>query len=396
MAVADVAPDHGAEGPSLGASGTRPCASEPRRRKRPSTAQHLVFVSAAGPCGAWLSRSRTKKGDAGWVVAPALRPTKAGDRVHTNRRDARPLARLMRSGALTPVAGPTVAAAASRDLRRARAEPLRALQAATCRRTAFLRWHASRATGRATWGAAPLRWRSEGVWPTPAPPIVLPADGRAVNKPTARLQRLAHARHEQGQAWRLPSGVEALQALRGVPCPVAVPTVAKRGALPRCETPSALRQCVGLLPAAYATGARRRQGARTKAGPPPCPSCSRGRRLGVPLPSQGAAAAPPATGKAPHGQPGPPLAGPRPAVPTLSTPDRPGATGQPGGHGHCAGAGGGQVGHGQPEPGDTLRPKTDRDGTHHAKGCQGALAEPPPRCWCHPRRREEPSGHARP
>jgi transposase len=43
------------------------------------------------------------KGSVGWGVAPSLMPQKAGDRVTTDRRDAMQLARLMRSGDLTPV-----------------------------------------------------------------------------------------------------------------------------------------------------------------------------------------------------------------------------------------------------------------------------------------------------
>jgi hypothetical protein len=39
-----------------------------------------------------------------WVVAPSLLPKQAGDRRNTDRRDAVPLARLMRSGDRTPVA----------------------------------------------------------------------------------------------------------------------------------------------------------------------------------------------------------------------------------------------------------------------------------------------------
>src|SRR5206468_8167251 len=103
------------------------------------------------------------------VVAPSLLPKKPGDRAHTDRRDARPLARLRRAGALPPVSVPAVDDEAIRDLRRAREEPLRALQAAKRRRQAFLLRHDSRSTGRAHWSPAPRRWRREGVCPTPAP-----------------------------------------------------------------------------------------------------------------------------------------------------------------------------------------------------------------------------------
>jgi transposase len=50
---------------------------------------------------------------------PFLIPKKPGDRVKTDRRDAMQLARLMRSGDLTPVYVPKGEDEAIRDLRRA-------------------------------------------------------------------------------------------------------------------------------------------------------------------------------------------------------------------------------------------------------------------------------------
>jgi transposase len=103
MAVASVAPAHGAEVISLGTIGTRQCDIDKRLRHLQSKRQQLGCVYAAGPCGDWLSRSLRHTGSVCWGVAPALMPTKAGDRVTTDRRDARHLARRMRSGDLTPV-----------------------------------------------------------------------------------------------------------------------------------------------------------------------------------------------------------------------------------------------------------------------------------------------------
>jgi hypothetical protein len=103
LAVASVAQAHGAEVVSLGTSGTRQCAIEKLLRQLQSKGPQLVCVSEAGPCGSWLSRSLMNKGDVCWVVAPSLMPTKPGDRVTTDRRDARPWARRMRAGDRTPV-----------------------------------------------------------------------------------------------------------------------------------------------------------------------------------------------------------------------------------------------------------------------------------------------------
>jgi transposase len=269
IAVASVAQEHGAEVSDLGPLGTRQGAIDPLVRQRPSKAHHLLFVYAAGPCGDWLSRSRTKTGYDCWVVAPSLIPHKPGDRVKTDRRDAVPLARLARSGDRTAVYGPKVADDALRALTRARAEAISDRPDAPFRLQAFWLRHALRSPGRAHGGPAPLRWRSDVVCPTPTPPSVFQEDVRAVHAHTDRLQRLEPARHEPVQAWRLSPVVEALQAWRGVPCTVAVTLVAAMGDLPRFDPPRALRNCLGLLPSASSSGEQRRQGALTQAGNTP-------------------------------------------------------------------------------------------------------------------------------
>jgi transposase len=266
IAVAYVAQDHGAEVTYLGTIGTRQADIDHLVRKLQSKAQHLVFVYEAGPCGYWLYRYLRKRGYNCWVVAPSLIPKKAGDRVKTDRRDAVQLARLMRSGDLTPVYVPTVDDEAIRDLTRAREDAINDLKAAKFRLKAFLLRHDIRSTGRATWSPAHLRWLSEVVCPTPAQQIVFQEYVRAVTEHTERLQRLAQELHEQVKTWHLNPVVEALQALRGVQFTVAVTMVAELGDLTRFDHPRQLLKCLGLIPSEYSTGERRRQGSITKAG----------------------------------------------------------------------------------------------------------------------------------
>ena len=57
-----------------------------------------------------------------------------------------------------------------------------------------------------------------------------------------------------------------MHALRGVPCPVAVTTVAALGDLTRVDTPRQRMHDLGLTPSEYARGERRRQGGITKTG----------------------------------------------------------------------------------------------------------------------------------
>src|SRR5215510_8448946 len=266
IAVAYVAQDHGAAVISLGTIGTRQCDIDKLIRRRQSKSTQLVFVYEAGPCGYWLYRYLLKKGYVCWGVAPSLIPNKAGNRVQTDRRDARQLARLMRSGDLTPVYVPAIDDDAIRDLSRAREETLRDLKEAKLRFKAFLLRHDSRYTGRANWSPAHLRWLSEVVCPTPAQQIVFQEYVQTVTEQTARLGRLELELHEQVKPWRLAPVVEALQALRGVQFTVAVTTVAELGDLTRFENPRQLMNYLGLTPSEYSSGARRQQGSITKTG----------------------------------------------------------------------------------------------------------------------------------
>ena len=97
--------------------------------------RQLSFCYEAGPCGYGVHRLLSGLGQDCSVVAPSLIPSRPGDRVKTNRRDATTLAKLHRAGELTPVWVPDAAHEAMRDLVRARATARRVLarHASTCR-----------------------------------------------------------------------------------------------------------------------------------------------------------------------------------------------------------------------------------------------------------------------
>lgn len=48
----------------------------------------LHFVYEAGPCGYWIYRLLTSLNHCCYVIAPSLIPTKPGDKVKTDKRDA--------------------------------------------------------------------------------------------------------------------------------------------------------------------------------------------------------------------------------------------------------------------------------------------------------------------
>jgi transposase len=266
MAVADVATEAGAAVVARGTIGTRQCDRDARIRTRHAKRTPLGFRAAAGPWRYWLARALAKNGHVCWGVAPSRVPQTAGDRVTPERRGAVPWARLMPSGARTPGSVPRGEGDALRARTRARDAALRACTPATCRRNACPLRRDRREAGQAPRRPAHRRWRAAVGWPTPAPQRVSRAYGRAVTAPTERLRRREPERHAQVTTGRLAPAGEALRALRGVPCPVAVASGAELGELPRVTPPRQLRHDLGLTPSASASGARRRQGGITNTG----------------------------------------------------------------------------------------------------------------------------------
>ena len=106
-----------------------------KRLGRPSG---LWACYEAGPTGYDLHRLLTSMRVRCDVVAPSLVPKGSGDRVKTDRRDARRLAGLHRAGELTAVAVPTPAQEAVRDLCRTRGDMVQDLTRARNRLSGFL------------------------------------------------------------------------------------------------------------------------------------------------------------------------------------------------------------------------------------------------------------------
>jgi transposase len=112
----------------------------------------------AGPTGYGLHRQLTSMGVRCDVVAPALIPRAAGDRVKTDKRDARRLARLHRMGELVAIRVPTEAEEGVRDLLRAREDLLIDRRRSRQRLSAMLLRHGQVFRGGDPWTYKHLEW----------------------------------------------------------------------------------------------------------------------------------------------------------------------------------------------------------------------------------------------
>ena len=230
----------------------------------------LRFVYEAGPCGYVIYRHLKKRKYHCEVIAPSLIPTKASDRVKTDRRDARQLARLFRAGELTAIYVPDEEDEAVRDLVRARERAMVDQRKARQRLKGFLLRLGQRYSGRGNWSAAHLRWLSTIKLSHAAQQIAFQEYVEATTVATERLERLSKAMEAALPEWKREPVVRALMSLRGVALINGMTLVAEAGDLTRFDSPSQLMNYFGLTPSEYSSGERRQQGGLTKAGNGAC------------------------------------------------------------------------------------------------------------------------------
>ena len=219
----------------------------------------------AGPTGFGLCRHLREAGIDCIVVAPSLVPGKPGDRVKTDRRDARRLAHFLRSGDLTEVYVPEEAVEAIRDLERARDDAKCAERVARHQLSKFLLRH-DRHWEYTTWTLKHRDWIRTQKFAYPAQQRVLEDYLKAVEDLAERVARLTAALEGLVQETTLAPLVKALQAFRGVSVVSAATIAAEVGDLRRFATPGQFMSYVGLVPSEDSTGKRRRQGAITRCG----------------------------------------------------------------------------------------------------------------------------------
>jgi transposase len=219
----------------------------------------------AGPCGYALQRQLTGPRVQCQVIAPALVPRKPGDRIKTNRRDARKLAELLRAGLLTEVRPPTPAEEAVRDLCRARDDAREDLQRARHRLGKLLLRRGLHYPGR-NWTHAHRNWLERLVWAHDAERVVVDDYLLALDHVETRLRELdAHLTAlAQTDPYREP--VAWLRCFRGIETLTAMLLLGELHDLRRFESARALMAYVGLVPSEDSSGETYRRGRITRAG----------------------------------------------------------------------------------------------------------------------------------
>jgi transposase len=223
----------------------------------------------AGPTGYTLYWQCVALGIHCDVIAPSLIPTKAGDRVKTDRKDAAKLARCYRAGDLTAVWVPDAATEALRDLVRAREVTKQDQLRARHRVNKFLLRHGhQRPDGMRAWTIKHAQWLARQRFELSTLQIVFDEYCTTLALLADRVARLERAIHTAlvTLAPTQQALVGALAALRGVQEMTAATIVSELGTLRRFGTARQLMGYAGLVPREHSSGSGIHRGAITKTG----------------------------------------------------------------------------------------------------------------------------------
>jgi transposase len=235
------------------------------RKLSRETEQEVHACYEAGPCGYALQRQLEREGVKCDVVAPSLIPVKPGERIKTDRRDAKKLAELLRAELLTVVHAPTEAEEAVRDLCRCREDAKHDETRARNRLLKYLLRNGRIYSDGSAWTKKHYIWlRSQRF--EPVQQIVFDEYLLVVEQRRERVHALEEklAQVAAQEPYREP--VAHLRCFRGVDTVTAMTIVAELHDIRRFKTPRDLMAYLGLVPSEHTSANKHRRGGITKAG----------------------------------------------------------------------------------------------------------------------------------
>ncbi len=239
--------------------------------KKLGGAQGMSCCYEAGPCGYVLYWQLIKLEADCIVVAPSLIPKKTGDRVKTDRRDAENLARLHRSGELTPVWVPDPEHESFRALIRAREAAIEDRQAMRNRVTKFLMLRGiTKPDKGSNWTQKHMTWLDRIEMKFPCDQLVLRETVHAVKQIDERIARLEEGidRAVQSLSDDKQDVLKALAAMRGIGKLTAATLWSEVGDFRRFDKPGQLMSYCGVVPSEHSSGGpgKANRGGITKTG----------------------------------------------------------------------------------------------------------------------------------
>jgi transposase len=225
----------------------------------------VAVTYEAGPTGFVLARSINAAGIRCSVAAPSKLQRPAGDRVKTDARDARHLARLLHLGEIVEVEIPSLEQEAARDLFRAREGCRKDLMAARNRLSKMLLRQGIVYYGGTPWSQKHDRWLRAQRFDNPAQTMAYDTAYETVVVTTDRRDRLDAALTAMAADSPFTGVARRLGCLRGVSTLTAFGLAVEIGDWERL-TGRTIGSYLGLVPTEHSSGTSRSQGGLTRTG----------------------------------------------------------------------------------------------------------------------------------
>jgi transposase len=199
------------------------------------------------------------------IVAPGSIPTRPGERIKTDRRDARKLARLLAGGLLEEIWVPDPELEALRDLVRAREDARLDRMRDRHRLSKFVLRHDLRMPGQ-SWSVARRNWLGDQRFAHPAQRHAFESYLHALDLIDRRVEVLERQIDALAVEGPWAGLVARLRCLRGIDTLTAVGLVSEIGDFQRFRRAEELSSFVGLVPSEHSSGEKRHPGSITRVG----------------------------------------------------------------------------------------------------------------------------------
>jgi transposase len=225
----------------------------------------VSVVYEAGPTGYGLARTLAAADVDCVVAAPSKLIRASGDRVKTDTRDARHLARLLHLGEVVAVAVPSVDQEAARDLVRAREDCRADLMSVRHRVSKLLLRQGIVYYGGEAWTGKHEQWLRQQRFNNLALRLTFDTALDAMLATLDRRDRLDRAIAEMAVACEFTPIIDRLQCVRAISTLTAFGLAVEIGDWHRF-TGRTIGAYLGLVPTGYSSGSSRVQGGLTKTG----------------------------------------------------------------------------------------------------------------------------------
>lgn len=235
-------------------------------QKLTKNGEEVLACYEAGCFGFKLARELSGLGIGCAVAAPGMLPKMPSDRVKTDRRDARTLARALRNGDIHHVYVPTEGDEAVRDYLRMFEDMKSEVKRLKQRILTFLLRKGIKYVEGNNWTAAHRKWLRAVRLEQPLADETLQEYLSSLSELEESCQRIEVRIEQIAVEERYAEPVAQLKGFKGIATLIALSLIVEIGDFRRFATAQQFMAFLGLVPSEYSSGTHRRQGSITKAG----------------------------------------------------------------------------------------------------------------------------------